>query len=74
LIAIDGALNRMADRHPRQCRVAELRLFSGLGVGEIAQALDVSERTVKSDWRLARAWLARELRSSDGEREAAETD
>ncbi len=45
------------------CRVAELRLFAGLNVGETAYVLGVSERTVKSDWRLARARLMQDLDS-----------
>jgi RNA polymerase sigma-70 factor (ECF subfamily) len=61
LLALDEALSGLARRHPRQARVAELRLFSGMEVKTVAAALEVSERTVKGDWRLARAWLMRAL-------------
>jgi RNA polymerase sigma factor (TIGR02999 family) len=61
LIALDEALSTLASRNGRHSRVAELRLFAGLQTDEIAEALGVSERTVKRDWRVARAWLAREL-------------
>ena len=67
LLVLDEALNRLARQETRQHRVAELRLFGGLSVVEIAAVLEVSERTVKEDWRLARAWLARELRATSGE-------
>jgi RNA polymerase sigma factor (TIGR02999 family) len=61
VIALDEALHRLAKRSPRQCTVCELRLFAGMLVSEIAAVLGVSDKTVKRDWRLARAWLAREL-------------
>ena len=61
ILLLDEALDRLAKRSERQVRVSELRVFGGLTVAEIATALDVSERTVKYDWRLARAWLARYL-------------
>lgn len=68
VLVLDEALGRLARQETRQHRVAELRLFGGLSVEEIAAVLEVSERTVKEDWRLARAWLARELRSDPGEK------
>lgn len=58
---LNDALTRLAEEHPRQATVAELRLFSGLLVKETAFHLGVSERTVKGDWRFARAWLLKEL-------------
>ena len=61
VLALDEALSRLGQRHPRQASVAELRLFSGMRVGETALHLGVSERTVKGDWRFARAWLVNEL-------------
>lgn len=64
LLALDEALDRLAQDRPRQSRVAELRLFGGLGARESALALDVSERTARDDWRLARAWLMKELSPS----------
>jgi RNA polymerase sigma-70 factor (ECF subfamily) len=62
VLALHQALTRLSRRHERQGRVAELRLFSGLLVREVAGLLDVSEATVKCDWRVARAWLLKELR------------
>jgi RNA polymerase sigma-70 factor, ECF subfamily len=63
LLALDAALRELEIHNPRQARVVECRYFGGLGVDETAAALDVSPRTVKSDWALARAWLFDELRS-----------
>jgi DNA-directed RNA polymerase specialized sigma24 family protein len=63
ILALDEALDRLAQRSERQVLVAELRVFGGLTVAETAEALQVSERTVKYDWRFARAWLARHLGS-----------
>ncbi|MBZ5596171.1 MAG: sigma-70 family RNA polymerase sigma factor [Acidobacteriia bacterium] len=57
LIAIDEALNRLAENDPRQSRVVELRFFGGRSEEEIAEILEISVRTVKRDWRLAKAWL-----------------
>lgn len=61
LLAIDEALEDLARRSPRQSRVAELRLFGGLSVAEVAAVTKISERTVKQDWKLAQAWIARRL-------------
>jgi RNA polymerase sigma factor (TIGR02999 family) len=62
LCALDDALNALAKIDERRARIVELRFFGGLTVEETAAALDVSPQTVLRDWRLARAWLARELR------------
>jgi RNA polymerase sigma factor (TIGR02999 family) len=59
--ALDEALNVLAQIDPRRAHVIELRFFGGLTVDETAQALQTSPQTVMRDWRLARAWLAREL-------------
>lgn len=64
LLAIEAALERLESLNPRQAAMIEGRFFGGLEVGEIALLLNVSEATVLRDWRAARAWLARELRSS----------
>jgi RNA polymerase sigma-70 factor, ECF subfamily len=61
LIALDDALNAMAVVDPRKAQVIELRFFGGLSVEETAAVLKVSPDTVMRDWRLARAWLLREL-------------
>ncbi len=62
LLSLDAALDKLAELSIRQARVVELRFFSGLDMAEIAQALDVSEKTAKRDWALARAWLEKTLR------------
>jgi RNA polymerase sigma factor (TIGR02999 family) len=64
LLELDDALNRLEQIHQRQCKVVELRFFAGLKEDEIAESLNISLATVKRDWRLARAWLARELGAS----------
>jgi RNA polymerase sigma factor (TIGR02999 family) len=61
VVALDDALTALAKLNLRQSRVVELRFFGGLSEDEIAEALKVSPRTVRNDWRLARAWLYREL-------------
>jgi len=66
LLALDQALTRLVARSPRQGRVAELTIFAGLFAREIAFSLQVSERTVKEDWRVARAWLMKELEVGAG--------
>jgi RNA polymerase sigma factor (TIGR02999 family) len=63
MFALDEALERLAREAPRQYRVVELRFFGGLSVPETAEILEVSEGTVKGDWKVARVWLARELGS-----------
>jgi RNA polymerase sigma factor (TIGR02999 family) len=62
LLAVNDALERLAQFDPRQSRVVELRYFGGLTVEETAAALEMSPRTVKREWRVARAWLHREVR------------
>lgn len=61
ILALDGALRRLETLSARQARVVECRYFAGLSVEETAAALGISEPTVKRDWSVARAWLAREL-------------
>lgn len=64
VIAIDQALNALGDYDGRLVRTVELRFFGGLSVEETAEVLEVSERTVKRDWRKARAFLYRTLAAS----------
>jgi RNA polymerase sigma-70 factor (ECF subfamily) len=61
LVALDDALSRLSSLDPRQGRVVELRFFAGLSVEETAAILDLSPRTVKREWQMARAWLRREF-------------
>lgn len=61
LCALDDALESLSQLDPRRAKVIELRFFGGLSVEETAEVLEVSPQTVMRDWRLARAWLAREL-------------
>jgi RNA polymerase sigma factor (TIGR02999 family) len=63
VVRVDAALDQLAKLDPRQARVVELRFFGGLSTEETAQALGISERTVKREWAMARAWLHRELAS-----------
>jgi RNA polymerase sigma factor (TIGR02999 family) len=62
LCALDDALESLMQIDPRRAKVIELRFFGGLSVDETAEVLQVSPQTVMRDWRLARAWLVRELR------------
>ncbi len=61
MLALDEALQRLAALNPRQSQVVELRYFGGLTDEEVSQVVKVSPRTVRSDWRLAKVWLYREL-------------
>jgi RNA polymerase sigma-70 factor (ECF subfamily) len=65
VLAINEALERLASWDPEHVRIVELRFFAGLSVEETAQVLGRSPRTIKREWRLARAWLFRELRNSE---------
>jgi len=60
--SVDQALTQLATQNPRQARVVELRYFGGLSVEQIAKVLDVSPRSIKRDWSLARIWLFRQMR------------
>lgn len=66
LVALDDALRALADLDARKSQVVELRFFGGLSVEETAAALDVSTSTVLRDWRLAKAWLLKELDARAG--------
>jgi len=69
LIALDDALHTLAEVDPRKAEVVELRFFGGLTAEEAAAVLKISPDSVMRDWRLARAWLSRELR---GERRSTD--
>ena len=63
VLAVGIALERLATIDPEQARIVELRFFAGLTVEETAHVVNRSPRTIKREWRLARAWLFRELRA-----------
>jgi len=65
IVDLDDALTRLAEMDPRQAAVVECRYFGGLTVEETAEALDISDSTVKREWRTARAWLYAALRADD---------
>jgi RNA polymerase sigma factor (TIGR02999 family) len=60
-VALDEALNALAEMDPRKVQVVEMRFFAGLSVDEVAELLNVSKETVMRDWRLAKVWLLRQL-------------
>lgn len=71
-LAVDDALKRLKQIDPRRAEIVSLRYFAGLTVEETAAALGVSQRTVASEWRFARAWLRRELAAGGSRRVEAQ--
>jgi len=65
LIALDDALTRLAEMDARKSEVVELRFFGGLSVEETADVLKVSRDTVLRDWKMARLWLLRQIRTTE---------
>lgn len=63
LVALDEALQALAEMNERQAQIVELRYFGGLTEEEIAETLNISTRTVRRDWSVARAWLFRRMNS-----------
>ena len=61
LLALDSVLERLAQISPRQAQVVDMKFFAGMELEQIADLLDVARPTVVRDWRMARAWLQREL-------------
>ena len=61
IIALDDALHDLATLNRRHSEIVELRFFGGMTTEEVARTLGVSPRTVERDWRMARAWLRREI-------------
>lgn len=61
LVALDDALKDLLELDPRQSQIVELRFFGGLSIEELAEVLQVSPRTVKREWRIAKAWLRRAM-------------
>ena len=76
ILALDDAIRRLREQDPRAAEIVELRFFGGLSVEETARTLDISERTVKREWALARALVVRpgcaapEARAPEGDRAA----
>jgi RNA polymerase sigma factor (TIGR02999 family) len=64
VLALDAALEKLAAIDSRKSQVVEMRFFGGLSIEEAAEALDVSVRTVKRDWTMAKLWLLRELKKA----------
>jgi RNA polymerase sigma factor (TIGR02999 family) len=61
LLALDDAMNALAEMDPRKVKVIELRYFGGLSVEETAEVVKISPQSVMRDWKLAKAWLQREM-------------
>ncbi len=61
MIAIDDALNQLAKMDPRKARVIELRFFGGMSVEETSEVMKIGPQTVMREWKLAKAWMLREL-------------
>lgn len=68
LLALDSALTKLIEMDGRRGKIVELRVFGGLSVEETAEVLEVAPATVMRDWRVAKAWLARELGRSKSDR------
>lgn len=64
LIAIHESLDKLANLDARQARIVELRFFAGLGVDQTAELMNLSPKTIKREWALARAWFQQQLASS----------
>jgi len=64
VLEIDELLQQLSDLNQRHARIAELKYFAGLTIAQTAETLEVSEFTVKNDWRIARAWLLAKLNGS----------
>ena len=70
VLALNDALNELAKRDEQQSRIVELRFFGGLTLEETSKVLGISSATVKRDWKMAKAWITREIRrGEDGKRE-----
>lgn len=66
IMSVDAAIRRLEERDGRMARIVRFRFFAGLDVRETAAALGLSDRTVRREWALARAWLHRELSGGAG--------
>ena len=63
LIALDEALNELEKIDSKQAKIVELKFYTGLKVEEIAELMDISDSTVKREWRMAKAWLFDKLKN-----------
>ena len=61
LLALNEALEELGKMDPQQCRIVELKFFGGLSIDETAEVLGIGHATVEREWKLARAWLRRQL-------------
>ncbi|HPF38989.1 MAG TPA: ECF-type sigma factor [Phycisphaerae bacterium] len=61
ILTLNDALEKLEELSPRKARIVELRFFGGLTIEQVASVLDVSHTTIENEWRVARAWLSREL-------------
>jgi len=66
VLALDDAIRRLEQQDPRAAEIVRLRFFAGLSIEETADVLDISPRTVKREWAVARAWLFDRLRDATG--------
>lgn len=66
LIPLNQALERLEQRDPRQARIVEMRFFGGMTTDEVCDVLEISERTMRREWSMAKRWLARELGGLEG--------
>ena len=65
VLALEDALTKLAKLDPRQAQMIELRFFGGLSIAEVAKVMGISKRSVEREWTMVRAWLRRELSTSD---------
>ena len=61
LLSLNEALDELAQMDPQQSRIVELKFFGGLSIEEIAEVMKIGHATVERDWKMARAWLRRQL-------------
>jgi RNA polymerase sigma factor (sigma-70 family) len=64
-LSVDDAVRRLGEQDPRMAEVVKLRFYAGLSEKETARALGVTDRTVRRDWTMARAWLQRRLKEAE---------
>ena len=65
MVALDAALTKLAEVDARHAPIVELRFFGGLSIEQVGAVLGIAPATVKRDWNVAKAWLARELARDD---------